>query len=270
MANLRILHQNEALNYTTLTTTSAATGFPNTNMLDDLKGTVWRSASAVSQTITLTWTSGVDLSCVILPHTNLTSSTTIQCKAYTGVGGTVLSRNVTQNAVKDTSASGGINTFALGGGSTAVIYFTLVNAVTKLEIIINNTNNPQGYIEVSSLICGSYWSPTYNTSFGIEIGIVDTSEQDRTHSGNLITTANTQHKTLSFDLSFLNSTDRDYLWKILKSCGKRKSVFVSLFPEDTEASKEALYQIYGKFSDLATLVHPMYSVYASSVQIEES
>lgn len=274
--NLRILYDN-VIDSATLSASTTASGLAVTNLQKELKGLVWRSTTTTA-TITATWTNAQTLNCVILPFCNLSSTATIQVKVYTNAADAtpVLTTTAASAAAyTPTDLWGGlanistsVNAYSYGGGTYARSYFTATSG-KKLEIIITDTSNPAGYIELSRIVTGSYWAPVYNTSFGVSVGYVDTSEQNRTESGNLITYNGTVHKTMGFDLSYLTEADRVRLISILRGNGLRKPIFVSVFPADDAVAREQNYQIYGKLTNLAAISHPMFSIYASSVQLEE-
>jgi hypothetical protein len=143
----------------------------------------------------------------------------------------------------------------------------LVNSVV-LEI--QETGNTDYYTEVSRLIVGNYWTPTYNTGYGMELGLKDLSTAERNEAGDLITNNGAMYSTLKFDLNWLAKQDRIELNRLIRTLGQRKPLFVSLFPDNTtDYGKEMLYQIYGKFVQLSPISHPVLDMYASTVEIEE-
>lgn len=274
--NLRILYDN-VVDSSTLSASSTTSGFPVTNLQKEQKGLVWRSTSTTA-TVTATWSNTQSVSCVLLPFCNLTSSATIQVKLYTNAGDStaVLDTGaVNAGAYTPTDLWGGlsnislsVNAYNYGGGTYARSWFALTSA-KKMEIIISDSTNPAGYLEVSRAVCGDYWSPQINAEFGVSLGYLDTSEQKRSESGNLITSNGTIHKTMSFSLSSIVENDRNRFLSILRGNGLRKPVFVSMFPEDADIVKEQNYQIYAKMNNLSALTHQFYSLYSGSVSLEE-
>jgi hypothetical protein len=272
--NLRIIYDN-VVSSATLTTSTAASGLPVTNLQREQKGLVWRSTTTTA-TITANWATPQTFHALVLPFCNLTPTATIRVRAYVNPGDT--------NPVLDTGAQpagaytpediwGGAqpnsaNSYSLGGGSYARLWFARVVA-RKLEITIADTANGAGYLEASYLVCGDYWSPTYNTNFGLSIGYTDSSAQTRTEAGTLLTSVGTIHRTLDFDLQWLVDTDKTRMLSILRGNGLRKPLFVSIFPEDVDKRKEQEYQIYAKLSDLSKITHPVYSVYTSNLSLQE-
>lgn len=137
-----------------------------------------------------------------------------------------------------------------------------------IEII--DYNNANRYIEGSRLICGKYWSPTYNTEFGLSASFVDTSDTSRSEAGDIITSTGIVYKTMNFNLNYLTKTDRNQLIKIFRERGKRRPIFISLFPENIDDwEKESFYQMFGKLSDTVAISHPYFEFFASAIQIEE-
>lgn len=274
--NLRILYDN-VIDSSTLAASSTTAGFPVTNLQKEQKGLVWRSTST-SATVTATWSTAQSLSCVLLPFCNLTSSATIRIKLYTLTTDTtpVLDTGaVNAGAYTPTDLWGGlsnisssVNAYNYGGGTYARSWFAVTSA-RKMEVIIADSSNPAGYLELSRIVCGAYWSPQINADFGVTLGYLDTSEQQRSESGNLITSNGTIHKTMSFDLGSIVENDRNKMLSILRGNGLRKPMFVSIFPEDTDVVKEQNYQIYAKMNNLSALTHQFYSLYSSSISLEE-
>lgn len=274
--NLRIIYDN-VIDSATLTASTSASGLPVTNLQKEQKGFVWRSTTTTA-TITATWTLTQTLSGVVLPFCNLTNAATLQIKIYTNTTDTtpVLDTGVVSAGAYTptdlwgglSNISTGVNAYSYGGGTYARDWFATTQG-KKLEIIITDTTNSSGYIELSRIVCGNYWSPTFNTGYGVGVGYDDTSEISRTESGNLITANGTVHKTLTFDMSWLTETDRVKMLSILRGNGLRKPIFISIFPDDAVLTKEQNYQIYGKLNNLIQITHPMYSIYASSLDIKE-
>lgn len=127
-----------------------------------------------------------------------------------------------------------------GGGKYVAAYITLPAAATTFTIAFSKT------VKVSRFIIGNYWSPTYNTSFGVQVGYEDLSTTERLQGGDLYTTLGPRYKTINFELSYLTDTDKFKLFDIIKLIGKSRPMFISIFPQDTDKEKEQMYSIYGK------------------------
>jgi hypothetical protein len=154
-------------------------------------------------------------------------------------------------------------TVGYGGGKYIVKYYTLASSTTSFTVTFSSS------VKVSRFMIGNYWSPKYNTNFGVQVGYEDATTSERLQSGDLYTTIAPRNKTLQFDLQYMDESDKFQLFDIYRSIGKTKPVFVSVFPEDLDKQKEQMYSIYGKFNTLSNISYIMYSIYSSSLQLEE-
>ena len=238
MANLRIVSSNKLLS-------AAAGGVNAPNLLNDYK-----SQTATGSSFTLTTSSLVGKVAVVAMLAEALNSVTM----------TVASTSTTESTVSDfgTSASVGY-----GGGKYVAVYLNLASGTTSFSVTFNTS------VKVSRFIVGNYWSPTYNTSFGVQAGYEDNSTSERLQSGDLYTTPGPRHKTISFELPYLTDSDKFKLFDLVRNTGKITPVFVSLFPEDTDKEREQIYSIYGKFTSLPGLTYALFTKYTSSLQLEE-
>lgn len=269
MANLRILYDNAA-SRAVVTGSASATGLPVSNLSNDIKSAVYRT-TATSIAITLTWAVAETVNMAALCFTNLTPTATLQARCYTLSGDTAPVANVivTAAAYGDLSLGGGVNMFAYGGGVYASIYFPQ-GAYQKVVLNIVDTANTAGYIEASTLLCGKYWSPEFNTEYGMTFGAVDTSKSERTEAGDLRTERGASYKTMQFDLNYMPVADRDKLHNILRGNGTYKPIYVSVSPSDAEdTSGEQIMQIYGKLSRLSAIKYQFMNQFGTQLDIEE-
>lgn len=277
MANLRIVYNNFTDTSTTLTASGIVAGFSVANLKNDLKGIVYRS-SGKSTTITITWDLPQPLDSVIVPFCNFTQNATIRVRFYTETADTSPAVDSGLVAACPYSSTvpwnwqGPINTtsmYSYAGGTTARYWHTEQISCKKLVINLADSLNTSSYIELSRLIIGNYWSPVYNTKFGLQVNYTDTSTHSRTEAGNLLTDNKAIYKNITFDLEWLTPSDRISFINMLKTNGVRRPLFISIFPESTDTEKESLYQIYGKLNTVPGLLHPMFTVYTTQVTVEE-
>jgi hypothetical protein len=303
--NLRIIYQN-AVDATTATITAsseASASTPVSNLKLDPKSQVWRSGSTTTAISNGVYTAKANLVVVfaalttvggvVLPFCNLSSLSTIRVRGYTGTApvmlGTVDTPTVTTagTLVFDTGTilacpyqplglwdwgtqPLGVNSYSYGGGTYARAWVPSKPSCTSLLIEIVDTANYSPYIEASRLIIGNYWSPKYNTSFGLSNTYRDLSSNTRSESGDLISNRGVIYNSLSFDLSYLTPSDRLEMSRILKGNGISKPLLVSLFPDNsTDYAKEQAHQVYGKLSQLSGIQHSMFDIYGTQIEIEE-
>ena len=302
--NLRIIHQNWIdLSATTITASSTGGSTSLANLKLDTKSQVWRSTTGTRASIIVDFGVGTTrtLGGVVLPFTNLSSSSaTITVSGYLGTttgttplfnGSALATTNITSAytasaqtccpwnnlnlPVWGTDPAGSSN-YSYGGGTCARVWLNSSQAATPVRYVgieINDTTNTAGFIEVSRLIPGDYWSPKYNTGYGMESGIKDLSEHVRTEGGDLLTRRGPRFKTLNFDLQWLANTDRKEMTKILLGNGMSKPLFVSLFPDSTgvddDFQREGIHQLYGKMVQVPGVSYTSFEVYTTSRELEE-
>lgn len=296
--NLRIIYQNLVdLSSTTITSPNTASSSSTDNLRSDIKSIVWRSVAGSQASMILTFATTRTIGGVILAFSNLASSSaTIRLVGYTqgnvpSISGTVLTPGIpaTFNTgavpccpwnnlnlpVWGTNPVGSSN-YSYGGGTYARVWLNEAQAATPIKYLgieITDSGNTAGYIEISRLIVGDYWSPTYNTGYGIQAGIKDLSEHLRTESGDLITKRGPRFKTLGFDLQWMRASDRKEITKIFLGNGMPKPLFVSLFPDSTgtdeDFQREGMHQIYGKMVQIPGVSYTSYEIYSTNMELEE-
>lgn len=273
--NLRIIYNNWT-DAATLSLISGSTqsGFQLSALKSARKGVVWRS-TGTSATIQLDFAQDQVVGGVALPFCNLSKTATVTVQLYTAAGSLI--STTTSNPAAPfqqlTQAQwgalpNGVTSYAYGGGAHARCWITPTSC-RRVRVAVSDASNSQGYLELSRLVVGDYWSPTYNTEFGLTVQYEDSSVQQRTEAGSLMTSTGTLAKTLRLNLTYMTATDRNRLLEIVRGVGTKYPVFVSTFPLDTDMEREGLYQVYAKFRTNPTINHPVFSIYSTTLELEE-
>lgn len=236
MANLRILYNNKV----TQVNSSAAA-----KSLNDYK-----SQFDTGTTFTLTTGSLTGPVVVVAMLTDTTSSITMTVTGQTGV-------------TEATTSNFSGQTVGYGGGKYIASYFTLAAGTTSFTVTFSSS------VKVSKFIIGNYWSPKYNTGYGMQVGYTDATTFERLQSGDLYGITAPRNKTLQFDMQYMDESDKFNLFDIVKSIGKTKPIFISLFPSNSDQQKEQMYSIYGRLTTPPNINYTMYTIYSGSLQLEE-
>lgn len=273
---LRVVYNNAA-NRGTVTASSTAGSLVASNLLTDSKSDVWRSTSTTA-TITVTFASPELVSMVAFPFCNLISTDLLRVKCYTNTGDTTPildTGNVLANAPVPLglwdwgNVPLGVNAYSYGGAAYGVAWFE-TKTVRKVEIIITATLNPSGYIEAARLVMGTYWSPENDVELSPQLSPIESTTQTRNDSGDLISDIGFMSKKLQLTLPVMTPADRNALLNILRGNGMSRPIFLSLFPEDEDSTREQHYQIYGKLPAQSTVNLPNWNLYSSTIEIEEA
>lgn len=248
--------------------------------------------------LVITLTSAQIVGGVIFPFCNLSQTAKIRVRGYTGTaalvgtpavqnttdpGGGVAGGTLIFDSTVTTAAPYqnfglwnwgsiplGVNSYSYGGGTYGRVWIPTPQACTSILIEIYDPACVSPYIEISRIVAGSYWSPKYNTSFGLSTGSQDLSQHERSESGDLITNRGIRYRNMKFELTWLPPEDRLEFTRILRGNGLPRPLFISLFPNNSEDyEKEQAHQIYGKLSTLNDITHPIFEMYSTSIEIEE-
>ena len=305
--NLRVIYNNLAdLSTTSIVASSTqTTSTPASNLTKDAKGLVWRSSSTtggtVSAALLIDLGSSQSIGGIVLPFTNLVSSTAnITVTGYSGApevlngiltfpitGGTQVFTQTTNCcpwnslSLPDWSSTNpvGANTYAYGGGTYARVWLSTANQAQSTRYITititdsGRTANTGYCIEVSRLIIGKYWSPKYNTGYGMTSTQKDLSVHERTESGDLVSQRGPRFSSLTFNLEWLDPSDRVQLTKLMLGNGMPRPLLISLFPDNgttaAQAEMERTHQIYGKMMTTPGISYTMLDIYSTQFEIEE-
>lgn len=296
--NLRIIYQNLVdLSTTTITASSTAGGTSLSNLKLDTKSAVWRSTSSTQASLILDFGTQRTVGGLVLAFSNLAGSgATIRLVGYNAPNtpsftGSLLNTTVTAafntgqvaccpwnnlNLPALGTNPAGSSNYSYGGGTYARVWLNNTQASTPIRYLgveISDPTNTAGFLEVSRIITGSYWSPVYNTGYGIDSGIKDLSEHLRTEGGDLITKRGPRFRTLNFGLEWMIGSDRKEMTRILLGNGLPKPLFVSLFPDSTgddeDFHREGIHQLYGKMVQIPGVSYTSYEIYSTNIELEE-
>lgn len=153
--------------------------------------------------------------------------------------------------------------YGSGGYFVAYIDPYAFGSPGSIVLLFNNT------VKVSKFIVGPTWSPVYNVGYGVSVGYTDMTTVDRLHGGDQYAVIGPRHKTLRFDLQYVEETDKTYLLELSKIIGRSNTIFISVFPEDNDKAKEQMYSVIGRLLTPPNISYSMYSMYSTSLEIEE-
>lgn len=268
MPNLRVVYQNVADVISALTASSTAGSLAAANLLNDRKTEVWRS-SGTTATLTATWNRAWPIRMVALAFSNLSPTATMVVESYRFAGDA--SPQYTSPSIPCSQTS--VTTEApvgFGGGVYATAWFEPGDVSEKIVITITDSASSTGYLQAGRLVIGDYWSPDRDAeSDSVRLSMADETKQTRSESGVLWTDRGPMFKKLSFDLSYMSSSDRNTVWRMLTGNGEHTSVFVSLLPGSSEGTEEQLHTIYGRLSASSSIQYKYQHLHATQLQIEE-
>lgn len=281
--NLRVLADNAADRATIVASAAVGALVPD-NLKNDLKVYVWRS-STTAASLALTWTEREQISGVAAVFTNFTARAKMRVRGYaeptdatpdfdTGYidacpppalglfeWGSPLGENFYGRA--------NANLFAYGQGAYGTVWIPGAYAVKRIIIDFTDPNNPDGFLEVSRIVAGRYWTPLHNFDFGHALSVNDMTKNTRSEAGDLRSELGPKNRRLSFQLSVLDISDRTAMLNMIRRNGIGKPFLISMFPESQDTQLEQAYQVWGKLVNGQRLTNPRYYTYQQTMDIEE-
>lgn len=254
---------NNAIDSASITASSTFGDTGVAYLKNDIKGMVHKS-TANTVTYTCTWSVGRIIEAVAFPALNVPIGTTVSID----INSTNIVSGATPfqytNITNWYSGSASANEFAVGRYTIGCII--LPSSYTNVtSLVITITLPGPGTIECARLVAGKVWRPERYVSNGIKYERKDTSILSRSVTGNLLLDKGFQYDTLSFDIKYMEATDRENLFKLLRMVGSN-FVFVSIFPSETNSLSQD-YSIYGKIGS-SPITYEIYNIYSYTVSIE--
>lgn len=264
MSNLRLVGRNLAIN-ASLSSSNHQGNLVADNLKTSGRSKVLRS-SGTSVTITASFSSSI-VSCISLPMCNLSSTATLTISCG-GVSRTVTCCAYSMQDHVNFSGTPDANSFAVGGGSYATVFFNEVLA-SSATITITDSANAAGYIDIAYLVIGRYFSPVYNANLGASIRFSDSTNKIKNDVGDPKLNRGSRHRILSFTLEYMPASDRKQVVDALVFAGTSSPVFCHLFPESEDDQERQVYQVYGYLSKMGGIRRqvPLHDNY--SFELEE-
>lgn len=273
-ADMYFIFDNLLDDVSSLTGSNTETDFDIDNVLNDEKTSMYRSTSAATQTITAIWTAAQDISAVALAFTNLVRNAEVTIKLYTNAADPSPVYNTGAKVVEYAYppprgfSTIGLVALAYGGGTYTSCLFP-TQSIKKMEIEIDDSANPDGYIEVGKVITGKAFTPNYGAAYGISMPVQDNSQSSRTDAGNLVTTRGTIVKTVRFDVNLLNIESRRELMEMIRHNGRSGPLFASIHETSINPEERQSYMIYGTLDQLPAPQLVDFEKYSNNMLIME-
>lgn len=266
------------------TVTSSPVGQANllaANLQNPKRASVFRSTSTADQNILVNLSDVTSINAVVLYNHNMQTGATWRVLMYSGA-------NQTGTTLYDSGATDVFNVKSLGALNWGIdplaphifndwenknqfcsLYQDIVDGVQSLKITLSDAANTNGYLEAGRLYIGMALESSINPLWGdVTVSWLDQSTQYRTDGGSLRTDIAQFFRSLSVSLSKIANTERAKFMELARWAGKRKDLFVSVFP--TEGSEEERdYAMAAKFTNDMAQTPASWGVYSMQFELEE-
>ncbi len=136
-----------------------------------------------------------------------------------------------------------------------------------LTIEIDDTTNPDGYIQIGRFFVGSGIQPTYNMSYGLQDNLGDLSTGSMSESGSFWSIERRRLRDVSFVLDWVTLDQGDEIHDMQMTLGTVNEVLYIPYPDDLEKSQR--YGFLGRLSELSPIEYPHYNNRSTAFKIKE-
>lgn len=148
----------------------------------------------------------------------------------------------------------------------SVFYIPALIEAKSYKVFIKDL--AQSTVRLERLFIGEYFSPEFNPTYGLNLTFGDNSVLTRMESGSLFTENQTQFRRLNFSMPFTTLEDFEAFSSHLQQNGRKRDVFVSLFPEKWNIV-ERNYTLLGKVVNEPSAIHDFFENWVLGLEMEE-
>jgi len=274
-SDLLIIYDNAVDRATvTASSTSGTTAIVN-NIKNDIKGKVHRANSTSTVTFDFTWSSNQTIGAIAIPMINVSAAATMAVTVYSADNWTSALQTINATSVftysdianwNSYNSSATANEFGIGRYSSGYLILNQNYSNVRSARVVIAENTTGVLIDTARIVMGKAWRPIRYASNGVQLTLEDTASKVRTNSGNITIDPGFLYNNLSFEIRYMDETDRTELIKILKMVGSSKNVFVSIFPSSASRLRDD-YSIYGTITR-SPLTYVIYGYYTNTINIE--
>ena len=139
----------------------------------------------------------------------------------------------------------------------------------SLLLTIKDPDNTDDELLINRLYMGQVFSPSVNFSFGHKHQWDDKSTQLSTDDGSLWSIEKPVKRKIKFDLNYLQESERSPFSTQLLRVGKRKDIFVNMFP-GTTGQKGLDYAMAAKFTSVPELTGDFHNNFTAPTALAEA
>lgn len=136
-----------------------------------------------------------------------------------------------------------------------------------VTVEIDDTANPDGYVQIGRLFAGGGIQPETNASYGLQDSWRDLSTMDASESGSAWATERRRLRWVSFVIDHFTHAEAAYIHEMQRLLGTVNEVLYLPYPDDMGESQR--YGLLGRLSELSAIEYPYFNSRSSAFKIEE-
>ncbi len=260
--SVRVLKRNYGDLATITAVPAPVTGLPASNLQGDRRAAVCRVMGTTLR-LDVQFDRPRPVGVIVIARHNWTSTAKWKREVFPGPNWT--GTKLVDRDYSFVEAPVALGSFVLGDGllarnrysdwqtTMAVDWVTTQPLAQSMRLTITDTDNTSGYLEASRFLFGDYVQPLVNMSWGNKLQWVDESGQTRTEGRSLRADAIESYRKITINLDYNKDSEVAALNELSRVNGRKKDIFISLYPGDTDPLRERDYQMVTKMPDVPTL-----------------
>lgn len=138
---------------------------------------------------------------------------------------------------------------------------------THLTINIEDTTNPDGYVQIGRLFLGGGVQPAHNMSYGMSEGWVDRTEIQTTPGGAEFYKSRRPYRFVNLSLDWLSNTEFQRFYEMQRLLGVSGEVFY--VPDTADADVQQRQGFLGRLQELSPIEYPYHDTRKKAFKIKE-
>lgn len=136
-----------------------------------------------------------------------------------------------------------------------------------VRILIDDTTNPAGYVQIGQLFVGGGFQPTYNAAYGLKDSWKDRTQITESESGYAFSDPRRRRRAVQFATERLSKTEAAVVHELQRRQGVWGEVLWVPYPHSQQESQR--YGFIGRLSELSAIDYPYYSARSTGWSITE-
>ncbi len=267
---LSIIHTNRADSATLSVSPAENASYPVANLKTIARTETLRTSGLTAQQIRAVWPANVSANAIALCYHDLTAAATWRVRLYSDA---TFTTSVYDSGTVTAYDSGGISSFddinsaAFREYKNSVLWLTSTfTNVRSATIDLNDSTNPDGFLEAARLFIGQYTELQRNFKWLHPIALVSPTTMQTTLGGDDLGQFNGPMKRkLELDMSaVLTEADRNFLFDLVRVKDKSGDFFLSAWP-NAGGKITRDYAMWARFVDWQGVDRPMINLYGTKI-----
>lgn len=136
------------------------------------------------------------------------------------------------------------------------------------KVLIDDTTNPDNYIQIGRLFMARGWQPGVNYAYGASLGYQDPTPVDMSLSGAEYFDMRSKYRVMNFNLQYITNTEAySYALELQRLAGVSGEVLV--MPDPDTVSTQPIRSFVGRLRQIGAVSQPQPTAYSVNFEVKE-